>query len=167
LLEENAHNFEAYQVGDTDDRPWGSYKVINIGMEGNDQVCEKQITIQPLKALSLQRHHLRSEYWRVEEGLLTAIIDDEKKLLGKKNEIYIPKKAAHCMVNLTNEPVIVYEKQIGLCYEADNERLCDANDRETLAIAADDHDALAAKKIYEHIIQFLRNTEKFYTQEAA
>ncbi|MEZ5814665.1 MAG: phosphomannose isomerase type II C-terminal cupin domain [Alphaproteobacteria bacterium] len=141
-----------YAAGDKGLRPWGWYEVLGVGMEDQEEFCEKKIGIRPHQSLSLQRHHGRREIWRVEEGELTVILDGNLHTLRRDETIMIPLKAPHCMMNLTDEPLIVYEKQIGICREEDNDRLYDMNGRETLEIAADDHKALESVELYKKAI---------------
>ena len=59
------------------------------------------------------------------------------------------------MINMTAEKVVVSERQIGICREADNDRLSDLSGRDTVNIPQYDVDALASKEIYERIIKRL------------
>ena len=135
-----------YDTGDFDHRPWGFYEVLNVGIERNEEFCEKRIGVKPYKALSLQRHHGRREIWQVEEGVLTVICDGHLHTVNAGETIMIPLEAPHCMINRTSTPVIVIEKQIGICREEDNDRLCDLSGREVMDIAADDLKALKVEK---------------------
>lgn len=108
-------NHVAYDAGDSDNRQWGFYEVLNVGIERGEEFCEKRIGVRPYRALSLQRHHGRREVWKVEEGVLTVICDGKLHTLTKGEVMMIPLEAPHCMINLTGEPVIVHEKQIGIC----------------------------------------------------
>ena len=142
----------SYYRGDYDQRPWGFYKVLNVGHENDEEFCEKQIGVKPKHALSLQRHHGRREIWHVKQGELTVIVNRNIHILNSGDMILIPLKAAHCMINMTDQPVIVHEKQIGICREDDNDRLSDMSGRETVEIDNNDHDALLSIKIYKDLI---------------
>ncbi|MCB9982186.1 MAG: phosphomannose isomerase type II C-terminal cupin domain [Rhodospirillales bacterium] len=145
------HALVGYAPGDQGFRPWGWYEVLNVGMEGREEFCEKKIGIRPHQALSLQRHHGRREVWRVEEGELTVIVDGRLHTLHRDDTILIPLASAHCMMNLIDRPLIVYEKQMGLCREDDNDRLYDFNGRETVPVAEDDHKALESIELYKKV----------------
>ena len=115
-----------YREGDSDERPWGSYTVTAIGKtDSGDDFCEKEITVNPGQKLSLQSHQFRREHWRVKEGILTVIRDDEQLILGPDAEIDIPQGAVHCMANTGDTVCIVYERQEGICREDDITRYAD------------------------------------------
>ncbi len=129
---------KAYKVGDSDTRPWGHYVVTGVGIEAGDrEYCEKRITVQPGKILSLQSHTLRAELWRVEEGVLTVILDGQRITLRAGESIDIPLRGIHCMANLDNAPCTVYEKQTGICREEDIIRYLDAYGRATESFTED------------------------------
>lgn len=136
---------EVYSVGDIETRPWGFYEVLNFGSENNEEFCEKKIGVKPFQALSLQRHYGRREFWEVLSGELTVIHDGFVFDLKEGQSIDINIRAPHCMINKTGKPVVVYEKQMGICREEDFERLCDFGGRETCSI--DEHDLVALKSI--------------------
>lgn len=146
----------SYLKGSRDNREWGWYEVINVGLDGNEEFCEKEIGILPKQALSLQRHHGRREIWSVIKGQLSVIVNGKYQILNVGEEIIIPHKAAHCMINMTNDPVVVYEKQVGFCREDDNDRLYDFNGRETLPVDALDHDAISSIEIYKKVMHSLK-----------
>lgn len=123
---------EAYKIGDGDTRPWGKYVVTGVGTnEFNEEYCEKQITVNPNQVLSLQSHDLRRELWRVEQGILTVILNDRRIDLKAGQSIEIPLYSIHAMANLGSVPVVVYEKQQGICREEDIRRYVDAYGRGT------------------------------------
>lgn len=124
----------SYQIGDYDQRPWGDYVVTDIGInDSKEEFCEKIITINPGKILSLQSHDYRREIWTVKKGSLTALIDCCKFSLKEGETIIVPKGSIHCMANTTRTPCIVLERQEGICREDDIRRYLDANGRETRA----------------------------------
>jgi len=144
-----------YHQGDVDQRPWGFYEVLNAGIDNDEEFCEKKIGVKPYQALSLQRHHGRREYWEVLSGELTVIHNGKVSTLKESDSINIDLYAPHCMINMTAQPVVVYEKQMGVCREEDNDRLCDFGGRETLEIKEDDLIALASKVEYLKITDIL------------
>ncbi len=158
-------NFLPYKIGDTDRRPWGEYRVTDVGeTDTGEEYCEKSITVIPGKILSLQSHDHRRESWRVERGTLTVVLDGQCLILEEGKSIEIPLKAIHCMANLTKEPCTVYERQTGLCREDDITRYVDAYGRATQSAA--DNDDAAAMKIaqsvasYRNILEELERTDE-------
>lgn len=120
---------QEYKIGDTDTRPWGSYKVTDVGMSGAEEFCEKEITVLPRHVLSLQSHDFRREIWRVVSGTLTVIVDDRRLTLNAGEEVDVPLGAIHCMANVGNAPCVVFERQQGRCREEDIHRFADAYGR--------------------------------------
>jgi cytidyltransferase-like protein len=110
------------------ERPWGYYRVLHevFGMK------VKELTVDPGKSLSLQRHNLRSEYWIVSEGKCMvehhghAIQTDEYLVhtqLAKHQEFRIPQLKWHRLFNPYDEPCRIIEIQYGSkCEEEDIER---------------------------------------------
>ena len=107
------------------ERPWGYYRVLHEvpGMK------VKELTVDPGKSLSMQRHWLRSEYWIVQEG--TAIVNSQMpngyalppKTLNKYNEHHVPILEWHQLTNPYNVPLKIVEIQYGeRCVEEDIER---------------------------------------------
>ncbi len=116
---------KAYAAGERDFRPWGHYEVRHFTSENNIEFCEKIITINPGQVLSLQSHELRDEFWQVEDGALTAIRNHNRYHLQTGQTISIPRRTIHSMANLSAKPLIVYERQSGICREDDITRYCD------------------------------------------
>ena len=105
------------------ERPWGYYRVLHEvpGMK------VKELTVDPGKSLSMQRHHLRAEYWIVSEG--TASVSNQigsmlsGKVLEKHKEYRIPVGEWHQLTNPFDTPVKIVEIQYGeQCIEEDIER---------------------------------------------
>ncbi len=57
-------NHDAYRLHRTVHRPWGTYTVLEEG----ERFKMKRIVVKPGAALSLQKHHHRSEHWIVVSG---------------------------------------------------------------------------------------------------
>jgi mannose-6-phosphate isomerase-like protein (cupin superfamily) len=101
-------------------RPWGYYRVLHtIG----NTVKVKELTVDPGKKLSMQRHQHRSELWFVGEGEATLHWDyGGKKIKLFKNET-INIQEWHQLENNTNNPLKIIEIQFGTdCVEDDIER---------------------------------------------
>ena len=131
------NELNGYRIGDSDTRPWGSYKVIAVGRnDAGEEFCEKEITVNPGQILSLQSHDHRREQWTVREGILLVVLDDKRFELKAGETIHIPLHAIHCMANGHNEPCVVHEIQSGRCSEDDIIRYVDAYGRGTLDLDA-------------------------------
>lgn len=101
-------------------RPWGYYRVLHtIG----NTVKVKELTVDPGKKLSMQRHQHRSELWFVGEGEATLHWDyGGKKIKLFKNET-INIQEWHQLENNTDNPLKIIEIQFGTdCVEDDIER---------------------------------------------
>jgi cytidyltransferase-like protein len=101
-------------------RPWGYYRVLHtVGKN----VKVKELTVDPGKTLSMQRHHHRSELWFVAEG--TAGNNWEfggSSIKPYKTEVINPMEW-HQLHNSTEHPLKVIEIQYGAqCEEEDIER---------------------------------------------
>jgi cytidyltransferase-like protein len=107
------------------ERPWGYYRVLHEvpGMK------VKELTVDPGKSLSMQRHWFRSEYWIVQEG--TAVVNSQTpneyalppKTLNKYDEHYVPILEWHQLTNPMSVPLRIVEIQYGeKCVEEDIER---------------------------------------------
>jgi cytidyltransferase-like protein len=102
------------------ERQWGYYRVLHtIG----DNVKVKELTVDPGKTLSMQRHKYRAELWFVAEGLAGNNWDyGGKKIKPYKTEIINPNEW-HQLHNPTDKPLKVIEIQYGeACIEEDIER---------------------------------------------
>ena len=107
------------------ERPWGYYRVLHE-VPG---VKVKELTVEPGKSLSMQRHQLRAEYWLVSEG--QAVVnratplgfDLEPAILDKHNQLHVPEQEWHQLTNPFDVPVKIVEIQYGeQCIEEDIER---------------------------------------------
>jgi cytidyltransferase-like protein len=107
-------------------RPWGYYKVLHqVGAE----VKLKELTVEPGKSLSMQKHKQRSEFWFVSEGeasVYTLNRKTDSELVGKFTQFdhtWIANNEWHQLVNETLEPLRIIEIQYGSnCSEEDIER---------------------------------------------
>jgi cytidyltransferase-like protein len=107
------------------ERQWGYYRVLHEvpGMK------VKELTVDPGKSLSMQRHNLRAEYWIVSEG--EAVVNRQMEsgyslpsvTLRKHIEYQVPVREWHQLTNPHDVPVKVVEIQYGeQCVEEDIER---------------------------------------------
>ena len=92
-----------------DHRPWGWFESLVIG----DRFQVKRIYVHPGAALSLQKHHHRSEHWIVVEGTAKVTVDDDVKLVSENESVYIPLGSKHRMENPGKVPMVLIEVQTG------------------------------------------------------
>jgi mannose-6-phosphate isomerase-like protein (cupin superfamily) len=99
------------------ERQWGYYRVLHsVGR----QVKVKELTVDPGKTLSMQKHDLRAELWFVAEGEATLNWEygGEKIKLHKQQTINVGEW--HQLHNPTDRPLRVIEIQYGDdCIEED------------------------------------------------
>jgi cytidyltransferase-like protein len=107
-------------------RQWGYYRVLH---EDGKEVKVKELTVDPGKTLSMQRHQERAEHWFVVEGTASVYTLDsstDQELMGiytKHQALHIPKTQWHMLANETSEPLKIVEIQYGTnCVEEDIER---------------------------------------------
>jgi len=98
-----------YKIGENDIRPWGSWKIIDMGK----CFVVKQITVTPGGCLSLQRHKHRAEHWAVVQGVATVTLDGTIVTLEKDRHVYIPKKSWHRVENQSDQLLMFIEIQTG------------------------------------------------------
>jgi D-beta-D-heptose 7-phosphate kinase/D-beta-D-heptose 1-phosphate adenosyltransferase len=108
------------------DRVWGYYRVLH---EQGKEVKLKELTVDPGKCLSMQRHKDRGEHWFVAEGTATVYslnrsTDVELKgTYDKFESLHISKTEWHQLCNEADDPLKIIEIQYGdNCIEDDIER---------------------------------------------
>jgi len=108
------------------ERVWGYYRVLH---EDGKEVKVKELTVDPGKILSMQRHQSRSEFWFVSSGVATVYTinrSTDYELLGtfKTHQgLHIGKKEWHMLANESDTPLKIIEIQYGEdCIEDDIER---------------------------------------------
>lgn len=111
------------------DRPWGEYRVLYDHPTIGCATKVKELTVEPGKKLSLQRHQNRNEYWFVVEGtcdVYSAMPGGyalPPKTLTPHDTIEIKAGEWHQLANPYAEPCRLIEIQYGsLCEETDIER---------------------------------------------
>lgn len=92
-----------------DERPWGSYTIIDAG-EGF-QV--KRIEVLPGKRLSYQKHARRAEHWFVVRGVARVTLDGRELDLRPGEAVDIAIGAAHRVENPGTEDLVFIEVQQG------------------------------------------------------
>ena len=107
------------------ERQWGYYRVSH---EYGPHVKVKELTVDPGKKLSMQRHEQRAEHWFVSEGEasvygLDVSTDITLTRYKKHKSLHIPRRQWHMLANETDKPLKVVEIQYGEnCVEEDIER---------------------------------------------
>lgn len=106
-------------------RQWGYYRILH-DVPG----CKvKELTVEPGKSLSMQKHFKRNEYWLVTHGMcqVASMMPDGYMLpitlLNEHHTKYIPKGEWHQLINPHSIPCRIVEIQYGEeCVEEDIER---------------------------------------------
>jgi cytidyltransferase-like protein len=106
-------------------REWGYYRILH-----DTAGCKvKELTVEPGKSLSMQRHFNRHEHWLVAEGECYVELQSPDgdvlpmQKLTKHSQITIPTKNWHRLSNPFNAPCRIVEIQHGVeCTENDIER---------------------------------------------
>lgn len=98
-----------YDVGDHEDRPWGSWRVVDAA------VCfvTKRVEVKPGHRLSLQFHHHRSEHWVIVAGNGEATIGNDRIPVAPGDYVAIPCGARHRIHNTGGAPLVFVEVQHG------------------------------------------------------
>lgn len=107
------------------ERQWGYYRVLHE-VDG----CKvKELTVEPGKSLSMQKHQFRSEYWLVSEGKcdVASMMNNgyqlPTKTLERHESFNILVGDWHQLTNPYNKPCRIVEIQYGsACVEEDIER---------------------------------------------
>jgi mannose-6-phosphate isomerase-like protein (cupin superfamily) len=100
-------------------RPWGYYRVLH-DVPGTKV---KELTVDPGKQLSMQRHKFRSEYWKVTQGMARIVNATGTTTLGVHGSYFVSRGEWHQLTNPFLEPLKLVEIQYGTaCVEQDIER---------------------------------------------
>lgn len=101
------------------ERPWGYYRVLHE-VPGTKV---KELTVEPGKSLSMQRHQKRAEYWVVTEGRCSVETSNSAVVMEQHQTIHIPTGNWHRLCNPFKDPCRIVEIQYGIeCVESDIER---------------------------------------------
>jgi mannose-1-phosphate guanylyltransferase/mannose-6-phosphate isomerase len=100
---------EAHKLHRTAHRPWGSYTVLEEGV--NFKI--KRLEVKPGACLSLQMHHHRSEHWVVVSGTAKVLNDDKEFVLGVNESTFIPAQHRHRLKNIGSKLLVLIEVQTG------------------------------------------------------
>jgi D-beta-D-heptose 7-phosphate kinase/D-beta-D-heptose 1-phosphate adenosyltransferase len=121
----SSHLLQEWKAPKTE-RKWGYYRVLH---ENGLEVKVKELTVEPRKSLSMQRHNDRLELWFVAQGTATVYTinsSSDEELDGvytKFQNIHIASNQWHRLANETDKPLKIIEIQYGTqCSEEDIER---------------------------------------------
>ncbi len=92
-----------------DERPWGSFTVLDEGAAWK----VKRIEVLPGRRLSYQQHARRAEHWMVVSGRATVTLDGRSISLEAGQTVDIPTGAAHRIENPGPAKLIFIEIQTG------------------------------------------------------
>lgn len=107
-----------YQIGETDQRSWGTWEVLDAG-EG---FCLKRLSLIPFHRISKQRHQHRNETWIIATGSGRVLIDATWHQAIPGDVFRIQKQQIHQLESL-GEGLTVIELQTGeILDEKDIER---------------------------------------------
>jgi mannose-6-phosphate isomerase-like protein (cupin superfamily) len=104
-----------------DIRPWGKFR----SYPRRNAQSIKVITVNPGRAISLQFHHRRSEFWVILDDGLEMTLGKNVWRLKRGDEIFIPRKTPHRLRCLGRKPGRVMELWVGKSTENDIVRLQD------------------------------------------
>ena len=96
-------------IGERDDRPWGTWQVLDEG-EG---FKVKRISVKPNARLSYQTHEHRAEHWIVAAGRATCVIDGETVVVETGQCIDVGVGVAHRIGNVDDRELVIIEVMRG------------------------------------------------------
>ena len=108
------------------DKPWGCY----VDYFRSSNVVFKKIMILSGESISYQYHQGREEVWHVTGGVGKLTLDDNEAVMAAGDSVYINKEQKHKMECISEEPLVIYEMQMGDTREDDIVRLEDKYGRE-------------------------------------
>lgn len=103
------------------ERVWGIYSILYDRVFQCDQhVKVKELVIDPGKAMSLQKHSFRNEFWLVAHGECIVYNGVEDVKLTTNDFIFVPQETKHQVKNISNNTCHIIEIQYGnKCIEED------------------------------------------------
>lgn len=103
------------------ERPWGAFEQFL----SNEIGTVKVISVAPHQRLSLQRHLMRDELWRVLDGPVEVTVGELTWIAKHNSTVWVPRGAIHRIANPSDEPIRILEIAFGVFDESDIERLED------------------------------------------
>ena len=108
-----------------DVRPWGRFRAYPYELGSTVKI----ITVEPGRALSLQYHRRRAEFWVILDPGLEVTIGEKVLHPEAGAELYIPREALHRLRSVGGLPARVMEIWIGAPDEDDIVRVEDEYQR--------------------------------------
>lgn len=103
-----------------ENRIWGKFKTLYTN---GQKVKVKELTLEPKKSISLQKHKFRTEYWVVLEGYGEVTLNENKKQIKTGDSVLINPEEIHKLRNTGVVNLKLIEIQHGEnCDESDIER---------------------------------------------
>ena len=123
MADSNAKTFGAVDGPTSEERPWGSFHILDEG----ENYKVKRIEVFPGKRLSYQKHARRSEHWFVTGGTAKVTLNDREILVKTGESVDIPVGTKHRVENPeASQTLIFIEIQTGDYFgEDDIERFQD------------------------------------------
>jgi len=90
-------------------RPWGKY----INLYSGNGFLVKELVLNPMASISLQKHKHRSEHWTITSGKPIITINKKKFFKNINETAFIPKGAIHRIENPFKKPAKIMEVQTG------------------------------------------------------
>ena len=90
-------------------RPWGKY----INLYSGNGFLIKELVLNPMSSISLQKHKHRSEHWIITSGKPLITINKKKFFKNINETAFIPKDTIHRIENPFKKPVKIMEVQTG------------------------------------------------------
>jgi mannose-6-phosphate isomerase-like protein (cupin superfamily) len=97
-------------------RPWGSFRTLSK----TETHHVKELIVNPLSKLSLQKHNHRKEHWYIVSGSAVVTIDDEVYLGTSGDSFDIPLGAIHRLECNGLVPLVIIEVQTGTYFGEDD-----------------------------------------------
>ena len=110
-----------YAEGDRDDRPWGSWEVLAVGLT----YVVKRIVVRPMQRLSLQVHQQRDEHWTIVAGRGGRALIRGRWLDATVGTTFVVRAGEVHRIVAGDEALVFIEVQTGDCFEEDITRLED------------------------------------------
>ncbi len=101
---------------ETDERPWGSYTVLDEGVGHK----VKRIVVCSGKRLSYQFHQHRAEHWFVVRGNGVVTLDGESAEIATGGTVDVPTGVPHRIENVGVEDLVLIEVQHGRYFGEDD-----------------------------------------------
>ena len=103
------------------DKPWGNYEVLHEGAGYK----VKMIRVDAGERLSPQLHKMRSEFWHILSGSGAMKVGPAEWDVERGDTVKIGELEVHRVSNMSDQPLLILELQVGVCDEDDILRLED------------------------------------------